>query len=325
MRSIGQDKLSPLSYYIKSHADGLIQHPEQALCIIADKLIDAGVNASAQTCYGITAADMAYQIGLNQLGELCCKAAYDHVDDVVRDPYIDRATALELVAQSCPMQSLDHNAIESMHAVLKLLYQFDHTRVRKSRIKVEIDQMAQQLLSHAESATAASSSPAFGLVDRIVDADGNGLYTTFSSYRNMLLTGTLHAVFKRDIRPDAMREVESLATHVRGCIARKLGVDDVEQISFDDFPCRDRVTLDGFKIPRQAFHELLAITENSPMRDLVVRAYTNIDSLRSVLTEIGGIDEDDIEATCALLSEGLIDLAMVRHIVESSLLSPQRH
>lgn len=299
--------LSPVMNYIKIHQELNLSHTEEQMIEYIDILINRGVSIQAQTIYGLTAVDMAYAAHLNQLGHYLAERLYAQ-DASDTNRYITYAQALEIFNQECASLT-DLQVVERMRDQLTALYRFEHTRVRTNTV---IDEIRQNLTT----ATQVVNDPY--AQQRVIDADGNGSFISFSSYRQLVLTNTLHRAFKQAIRPDAFVEIPSLAAYLLMLGQQRNSLNN-GLLSFDHYPSLDPVTQEGLQITLTEFNALLAVTEPGTIRDIVQDAFTSADNLAAAMRTARIHSNEIAEALELYISHGRVDLSCVRLLVESSL------
>ncbi len=124
----------------------------------------------------------------------------------------------------------------------------------------------------------------------IIDASVNSSFMTYESYWLLVAYGMLHQIIKTQLHDDVAdllalkREVDSVALHVQKLIAARKKTDESNLlITFEDYPCKDVFSQEGFRVLLSSCMEFLAITQPSISKDRVVKALSSSQSLQEAL------------------------------------------
>jgi hypothetical protein len=313
-----EERLTPLLRFVKfvteqaqhrqlQRSQELLQKLQEETCMVIEECTTLGCSLAAESLYQTNAADMAHMGGLPYVCSFIAQRLYA-TSDADQDPYLSRADALVMFNQRCELlENID--LVQALQAEFSSRYKFDHTKIRQSLVEEFIEQIM----------TRGHQSSVVRDIHRIVDADGQGSFATFASYREMIITQTLHMMFKRAISPDAIQEIDSLTDHLCAIVVRRSTGSHPSsvELSFDHYPVHDPVTLEGFIIQLDELHKLLLRTEKNAMHAFVQRAYQNEAALADACRSTG-IGEDELSDAVALYRLGKVNLATVRYFVENA-------
>lgn len=311
------ERLTPLMRFAKCHIERLqssedvqsmVGPLQEFMCDIIQECMLHGCSLAPESLYHVNLADIAHLGGLPQVCEFVAERLYASSPDE-QDPYISHSEALAIFNERCStLENVD--LMRSLQHKFAQLFTYDHTKIRRSVVL----QAIADILSSGDASVPVRDG------NRIIDADGNGSLVTFDSYRQMVVTQTLHRMFNRTIELGQMQEVDSLAHYLCALKARRLHAgasSSDQQLTFDDYPVRDPLTLDGFIISLHELRTLLSMTQRCPIHALISNAFQNEGSLRDACLATG-IVEDEVQSLCELYRQGMVNLATVRHVVESA-------
>jgi hypothetical protein len=306
--STGPEQLTPLMLFIKDRVEGFHLIPEDEMVALSQRLLDLGLRPEVLNAYHETAADIAYRGALQQVGQLLCQRMYAGSD------FLDYGQAVELVDSRVGVEVPLH-VMTHLRDQMRLLFTYEHTKIRRELIEREIAQAVGQVGS-------ASSSSAS--IDRIIDADGRRQFMTFGSYRKLLVSGSLHQFLRAQASTSDMREVLRLGTYIRQSLVTS-ELPGGRLLTFDDYPAVDPVTQEGLQISLEQFHELLEHTEEGILKERVVFMYTSVEAFEIAL-QCADYAQDAIDEQKRLYARGLIDLGCLRDLIESAMsLRPAKH
>lgn len=304
-RTSTHENLSPLIRLMKNFEPiDLTHHIKTKLRRLIQFMLSQGAHPGIETLYGTIAPDIAHHMNLEEVVQDLCTALYTQADE--SDPFLDSAQALNFCMENTPNRNPEF--LKEVSDLQKRLFNYQHTKIKQSRLQHELTTLSTQTAHQAIDAIAPQT---------LVDSNGAGSFMLYETYQYLCMSGTISKMPGcAEHTPERMRIVHpSLGRYLQELKKRPL--------TPDDYPLIDPITKDGFVISVGEMDELLHLTEHSPRVEILASLVRDKKNFSKTVQELEAtaIDKDE---TLALLSQEKVNLHTISCLISELQRSPHK-